>query len=398
MLIGIVGKPNVGKSTFFKACTLANTEIANYPFVTIKPNRGVGYVRVECADKFFNTKCKPREGFCIEHNRFVPVELLDVAGLVPGAHEGKGMGNQFLDDLRQADVLVHVIDVSGSTNENGEPVEPLSYNPENDVLFLENELDMWFFQIFMKVWNKFSKQVALEHADPVKAIVKQFSGLNATDDIVKECFRELGLSNEITKWSEPELKKFASLLRKKTKPIIIAANKIDYPGAEKNLESLKERFRETTIIATSSESELALREASLKGMIKYIPGDSSFEIKDESALSEKQKAALSFVKEKILGRLKSTGVQDVLNEAVFSVLKCIYVFPGGVSKLADQFGNVLPDCFILPEGSTALDFAYKVHSDLGDNFIKATDVKRKQTIGKEHVLKSGDVIEIHARG
>ena len=138
MLIGIVGKPSCGKSTFFNAQTLANVEIANYPFTTIKPNHGTGYVRVDCVDREFNTKCNPRFGYCIESNRFVPVELLDVAGLVPGAHEGKGMGNQFLDDLNQADVLIHIIDVAGSTNEKGESVPALSYNPANDIKFLEH--------------------------------------------------------------------------------------------------------------------------------------------------------------------------------------------------------------------------------------------------------------------
>src|SRR3989338_5626200 len=139
MLIGVVGKANVGKSTFFKAATLAEVEIANYPFATIKPNHGTGYVRVDCAEKFFNVKCNPRFGYCIEGIRFVPVDMLDVAGLVPGAHEGKGMGNQFLDDLRQADALIHVVDVAGTTNEKGEPITPGSYDPADDIKFLEEE-------------------------------------------------------------------------------------------------------------------------------------------------------------------------------------------------------------------------------------------------------------------
>ena len=120
MIIGVVGKANVGKSTFFKAATLAEVEIGNYPFVTIKANSGVGYVKVKCVDQEFGVQCDPRKGYCKNGIRFVPVELIDVAGLVPGAHEGKGMGNQFLDDIRQADVLIHVIDGSGGTNEKGE--------------------------------------------------------------------------------------------------------------------------------------------------------------------------------------------------------------------------------------------------------------------------------------
>jgi len=151
MLIGVVGKPNVGKSTFFKASTLADVYIANFPFATIKPNHGVGFVKVRCADEFFNVQCMPKHGYCVRHNRFVPIDMIDVAGLVPGAFEGKGMGNQFLDDLRQADALVHIIDASGSTNEKGESVEINSYDPANDIRFLETEIDMWFLGIFKKV-------------------------------------------------------------------------------------------------------------------------------------------------------------------------------------------------------------------------------------------------------
>ena len=114
MLIGVVGKPSTGKSTFFKAATLAEVETANYPFTTIKPNHAVGYVKIDCVDKEFEVQCNPRMGYCLNHKRFVPIDLLDVAGLVPGASEGAGMGNQFLDVLNQANALIHVIDVSGS--------------------------------------------------------------------------------------------------------------------------------------------------------------------------------------------------------------------------------------------------------------------------------------------
>ena len=138
MIVGLVGKPSAGKSTFFKAATLAEVEIANYPFTTIEKNEGVGFVKVDCADKEFNVQCNPRFGYCLDHKRFVPIQIIDVAGLVPGAHEGKGRGNQFLDDLRQADVLIHVVDISGSIDENGRPVDRGSYDPANDVIFLDN--------------------------------------------------------------------------------------------------------------------------------------------------------------------------------------------------------------------------------------------------------------------
>lgn len=397
MIVGVVGKANVGKSTFFKAATLAEVEIANYPFVTIKPNSGVGFVKVDCADKEFNKQCHPRQGYCLKGKRFVPVELIDVAGLVPGAHLGKGMGNQFLDDLRQADVLIHVIDLSGSTNDKGEPIEPGSYDPANDVEFLEVELDMWYLGILKKGWQKFARTIVQEKLEIDKALAKQLSALKVTEEMIKNAIEELDLNKEKPiQWTEEELKKLATALRKATKPMIIAANKIDMPNAGGNLEKLKKKFPKELFVGCSAESELALREAAKSGLIEYLPGGKEFEITDEKKLNEKQKKGLSFIRENVLNKFNSTGVQEVLDKAVFELLGYIAIFPGGISKLEDSEGRVLPDCFLLPPQSTALDFAYKLHSDFGDKFICAKDVKTKKTVGREHRLKHRDVIEIVA--
>lgn len=395
MLVGIVGKANVGKSTFFKAATLAEVEIANYPFATIKPNHGTGYVKVDCADKFFNVKCNPRFGYCINGIRFVPIDMLDVAGLVPGAHEGKGMGNQFLDDLRQADVLVHVVDMAGSTNENGNPIEPGTYDPANDIKFLEEELDFWYIGILKKGWDKFAKETQQLHKEVHKALGKQLSGLGVNENMVLEVMNHLGLSKKgITTWDESDLLKLAQELRKITKPMIIACNKMDIPAAIKNFERIKAQEKSRILIPCSGESELALREAAKHGLIEYIPGESDFKIKDESRLNDVQKKALNFIRENVLKKFGNTGVQQVLDKSVFELLRYIPIFPGGINKLADQDGNILPDCFLLKPGSTALDFAFKIHSDLGNNFIRAIDAKSKRTVGKEHLLKPGDVVEI----
>ncbi len=397
MLVGIVGKANVGKSTFFKALTLANIEIDNYPFVTIKPNHGIGYVRIECADKFFNVKCNPREGYCINHIRFVPVNLIDVAGLVPGAYKGKGMGNQFLDDLRQADVLIHIVDISGGTNELGEPVDPGSYDPCDDIKFLEIELDMWYLRLIKKGWERFARAVQQEknHEERiVKDIAKHLSGLKLDEEIVEEVLSNLDLDrSNILSWVEDDLKKIAIELRKKTKKIIIAANKIDVSTAEENLAKIKKEFPGHTIIGCSSESELALKEASKNGLIEYIPGNNNFKILNLGGLNEKQKNALDFIKKNVLDVFQSTGVQQVIDAAVFDLLEYIAVFPAG-ARLADSDGNVLPDCFLIPKKTTALDFAYMLHTDFGNNFIKAIDLKSKIAIGKGHMLKNGDVVEI----
>ena len=394
MLIGVVGKPSSGKSTFFKAATLADVEIANYPFTTIKPNHGTGFVKIDCADKEFNVQCNPRMGYCQNHNRFIPVDMLDVAGLVPGAHEGKGMGNQFLDDLNQADVLIHIIDCSGSTNANGEPVDALSHDPLKDVGFLEFELDMWYIRSIEKGWEKFARSVAQERANMIKAMAKQLSFLRVTEVIIEDTMEKLGLEHDVTKWTHETKRKFATHVRRITKPMVVACNKIDVPGAENNFNRLREAFPQSILIPCSSEAELALKEAAKHQLIDYIPGESSFSIKNESSLNEKQKKALQFIDENVLKKFKSTGVQGIINAAVFDCLKYIAIFPGGVGKMQDQYGRTLADCFLMPPNATALDFAFKLHTDIGNHFVKAIDVKTRKPVGKDYPLKHRDVIEI----
>ncbi len=397
MLIGVVGKPSTGKSTFFKACTLADVAIASYPFTTLEPNEGVGYVRVECVDKELNTQCNPRVGYCINHIRFVSVKLLDVAGLVPDAHKGKGMGNQFLDDLRQADVLIHIIDASGNTNERGEEVPQGSYDPAFDVRFLEYELDMWYLGILKKGWERFSRQIVQEKQQIHKALTKQLTGLGVTEDMIKLAMTMFSLSEKpATQWRDDDLLRLAAELRRKTKPMIIAANKMDMPGARKNIERLQQEFPQYVIVPTSAESEVALKTAAKKELIGYVPGDKDFKVLNRPMMSDKQFAALEYIKAGILGEFSSTGVQDVLDKAVFDVLHYKAIFPGGLNKLEDSEGRRLPDCWLVPENATALDFAFRIHTDLGNKFIRAIDVKTRKTVGKEHMLRHRDVIEIVA--
>jgi len=391
MLIGLVGKPSVGKSTFFKAATLAEIEIASYPFTTIKANHGVGFVKIDCIDKEFNTQCNPNHGFCINHKRFVPVDLMDVAGLVPGASEGKGLGNQFLDDLRQADVFIHIVDISGTTDEAGKPIE--NYDVSKDVIFLEEELNKWFLGILIKVWKSFARKAELEEDNFAQAVANQFSGLKVKEEDVKSVLLKLNLPKKASTWNDEQLFKFASELRKESKPMIIAANKIDAPNGKENYEKLKKKFSDLIIIPCSADSELALREAAKNDLIEYIPGERNFEIKGE--LNEKQKQALDKIKQNVLKEYKTgTGVQEILNKAVFDLLGYIAIFPAGAHKLADSKGKVLPDCFLLPPNSTALDFAYFLHTDFGKNFVRAIDARTKKILGKNYKLKNRDALEI----
>jgi len=393
MLIGIVGKPNVGKSTFFKAATLAEVEIAARPFTTIKPNEGVGFVRIDCIESFFKVKCNPRQGFCIDSQRFAPVKLMDVAGLVPGAHLGKGLGNKFLSDLVQADVLIHVVDASGSTNENGELVEAGSYDPSRDVKFVEDELDRWFASMLKENWSKFVRH-GLQKA-PDKALAEQFYGFKVTLDMVTKALRTSKLeAKKLADWSDSDILLFASAVRAMSKPVVIAANKIDLPSSKANIEKLKKEFPNSFVVPCSAESELALREAAKSNLIKYIPGDSDFQTLMPEKLSSQQKKALEFIREKILKVWGKTGLQACLNAAVFDFLHYIAIFPGGVSKLSDSEGRVLPDVFLLPPKSTAIDFANKIHTDFAKNFVAAIDVKTRRKIGRDTELKNLDVIEI----
>jgi hypothetical protein len=391
MLIGLVGKPSVGKSTFFKAATLAEVEIASYPFTTIKSNHGIGYVKVECIDKEFKTQCNPSHGFCIEHQRFVPIELMDVAGLVPGASKGKGLGNKFLDELRQADVFIHIVDVSGMTNAVGK--ETKNYNPVQDIEMLENELDLWYLGILKKVWKGFARIIQNTKQDFAKAVAKQFSGLKVKEEDVKDVLRKLNYNVENpTTWTEEQLKNFAHELRHLTKPMVIAANKIDTEKGEENYKKLKKEFPNLIIIPCSADSELALREAAKSELIKYIPGEKDFKVKGN--LNEKQKQALDKIKKNVLNVYERTGVQEILNYAVFDLLKYIAVFPASANKLEDSKGNILPDCFLLPKESTALDFAFFLHTDFGNNFIKAINAKTKRVLGKNYILQHRDALEI----
>ena len=394
MLIGLVGKPSVGKSTFFKAATLAEVEIAPYPFTTIKPNHGVGYVRVDCIDKEFNTQCNPNHGFCINHQRFVPIDLLDVAGLVPGASEGKGLGNQFLDDLREADVFIHIIDLSGTTDEEGKTTE--NYDVSKDILFLEDELNKWYHNIFLKVWKSFVRKSEIEDVNFPQAVMKQFSGLKVDEEQIKKVLRNLKFNPRPTQWNDEEIKKFTSELRKESKPMIIAANKIDTPKGKENYELLVRKFPDLIIIPCSADSELALREAAKANMIEYIPGDTDFKVIGN--LNEAQEEALRKIKKNVLHVFETgTGVQAILNKAVFDLLGYIAIFPAGATKLKDSKGHILPDCFLLPPESTAIDFAYYLHTDFGKNFIRAIDARTKKTLGRDYKLKNRDALEIVSR-
>ncbi|MEK6824943.1 MAG: TGS domain-containing protein, partial [Nanoarchaeota archaeon] len=260
----------------------------------------------------------------------------------------------------------------------------------NDIRLIENELDKWYCGILKKIWVTFARKAEMEHAELAKALAKQFSGLKVTVEDVEHVLREAKLPIEKpSHWTEQQLFLFAQRLRKYTKPMIIAANKIDRPNGEKNYGKIKAEF-DYPIVPCFADGELALREADKHGLIEYVPGEKDFEIKKN--LNDSQKKAIENIKQ-ILDKHEGTGVQEVLNKTVFEVLKYVAIYPAG-AKLSDSKGNVLPDCFLMPPNSTALDFAYRLHTDIGNGFVKAIDVRTKKAVGKDYVLKQGDGLEI----
>ncbi|MFP3260287.1 MAG: redox-regulated ATPase YchF [Sulfolobus sp.] len=390
--IGLIGKTNVGKSTFFSASTLIDVEIANRPFVTIEPNVGIAYVKTKCVHTEFGVKCNPRNSVCIGDYRFIPVKLVDVAGLIPGAHEGRGLGNKFLDDLRKADVLIHVVDASGSTNEEGIPVPPGTRNPEEDIKFIIDEINEWFYSIISKDWAKFARNIDLSNKDPVEELLAKLSGLSINKTQIIETLRETKLENvKLMQWSEEDLRNFSKKLREISKPIVIAANKIDILESRKFIDNLKKKYK--WVIPTSAEAELALRKASKAGLIEYIPGESDFKITRE--LSGKQKQALEYIKKNVLEVYGSTGVQQAINTAVFEALGMIVVYPvEDEKKLTDHNGNVLPDAILIKRGSTPRDLASLIHTELAKGFLYAINVKKKIRVGEDYQLQNNDVIKI----
>jgi len=391
MLVGLVGRPNSGKSTFFKAATLMDVLIANYPFATIKPNHGMGYVKLKDLAAEYGKISNPREGYVKSGWRFVPFELMDVAGLVEGASTGKGLGNEFLNDLSAADAFIHVVDVSGETDGEGKPTT--DYYPGKDIEIVERELDLWYLGILKKVWGVFSRTVEMQKPNFAEAVAKQFSGLKVTVEDVKRVVLKGKFNIEKpTSWTAEELARFSRDLRKQSKAMIIAANKIDRPNGPANFERIKKEF-DYPIVPCFADGELSLRQADKAGLVEYIPGENNFVTKKD--ISEKQKSALEEIK-KILEKYGSTGIQEVLNKVVFDILEYIAVFPAG-AKMSDSKGNVLPDCYLMKKGSTALDFAFRLHTDIGKNFVKAISLKTKQAVGKDYVLKHRDGIEIIVR-
>jgi len=389
--IGLVGKPSVGKSSFFNAATMNDVPEGAYPFTTIDPSVGEAYVRVDCAAPEFGETCTPETGYCEDGTRFVPVKLVDVAGLIPGAHEGKGLGNQFLSDLNEADVLVHVVDFSGTTDIEGEPTE--GHDPREDIAFLEEELDQWYLGILEKAVDKFENAYAGTEPAIEEYVADQMNAFGTNKDQVKQVLLALGLDLDSATWDAEDRLELAREMRIRTKPMVIAANKMDTSEAQANYDEITSDpdYEHLEIVPASAHAERALKSAAEKDVVDYTPGEADFEILADCSMEQKQ--GLEQIRD-FLGGFGGTGVQAALETALFEELGVKAVFPGSSNGVVTDEGKVLRDCFLLSPEATTEDFAYFLHSDIGDGLLHGVDCRSKRQIGSDHHLDHRDVVEI----
>jgi len=396
-LIGIIGKPSAGKSTFLNAACLTNAKVSELPFTTIEPNKGVAYVKTNCVCKELNLNDNPKNSYCIDGNRFIPVNVLDVAGLVPNAHMGKGLGNKFLNDLIKADVLIHIVDISGSLDKTGKRIKMGENDPYEDILFLENEINLWFKQILERDdWTKFIKSYARERKKFIEELYKRLSGIKINRNQIISALKNSNLDEkDPSVWSDDDLLNFSMKLREISKPILILANKIDKTIGMDNYIKLKNKI-ERKILPCSALAEFFLRNYHQEKKIEYLPGTDEFSIINEQNLSQKELEMLKNIREKILKPLKNTGIQNALNFAVFNILNQICVYPiSDINKFADNNDNVLPDAFLVKQGTLLRNFVRdKIHTDLADHFIFGIDARTKKRLGENYELKHNDVIKI----
>ena len=382
--IALAGKPNAGKSTFFSAATMSDVEMANYPFTTIDPNRGVAHARTRCPCTDRDADC----GICREGARYVPVELVDIAGLVPGAHTGRGLGNQFLDALTTAEAIVTVIDAAGATTAEGEPVAVGTTDPLEEVRFIEEELEAWMAQIIADNWTSVRRGARAPGFDLDAALAEVLSGLGITDHVITAVLREAEYPAQVDAWGDGEFTMLAQAVRQRAKPIVICANKVDLaPSA--NIADLQ---TETDAVLTAAIAERTLRRGVEAGVVEYRPGDDEFQITGE--VDAQQRAGLDAIAD-LLAQHGSTGVQETIDRAVYGRLDLITAYPvQNETRWTDASGQMLPDALLLPAGSTPRDLAYAVHSDIGEGYLYAIDARSQRRIGEATALEEGAVIKI----
>ncbi len=395
--IGIIGKTNAGKTTFFNAATLLSAPVSTYPFTTKRPNIGQAYVRTICVCRELGVKDNPRNSSCIDGGRFIPIQLIDLPGLIKGSWTGKGLGTQFLSVASQADALIHIADASGSIDADGKLTKPGMGNPVADVYDIEEELVHWFAKIVDRTLKKLKKH-AKKGSSTDRLFTQDLAGLKITGAHVAAALEMNALADkDLARWEREDVWNFAKSVRQISKPTLVVANKMDLGATEKNVDRLVKEFGQAFVLPASSDAELALRRAEQKGYVEYVPGEETFRVKDRNKLSPEQKEALAYVEQRVLSKWIRTGVQFALNTCVFKLMGMNVVYPvEDVEKFSDKKGNVLPDTFLVPYNASLRDLAAEIHTDLAKTMIYAIDARSKIRLPADYKLKDRDVISIVA--
>ncbi|KAF2758878.1 GTP-binding protein-like protein [Pseudovirgaria hyperparasitica] len=406
-LIGLVGKPSSGKSTTLNSLTDASSKVGNFPFTTIDPQRAIGYLQIPCACARYDLSahCRPNYGSCVDGRRSVPIELLDVAGLVPGAHEGRGLGNKFLDDLRHADALIHVVDVSGCTDEEGKATR--GYDPSNDIVWLRSEIVSWVLGNLMEKWGSIKRRHIAVKATAVETLQNQFSGYGSTSKIVARTLDKLALKEPLQDWSNATVETVVNAFIDEKFPTVIALNKIDHPDADKNIAKIAKTQPPETIVLCSAISEVFLRRLAKQGFVKYTEGSEFVDTRDDllesgeddggglKEMDEKLKQRIENLKDMVLYRFGSTGVVQLLTRAA-DLLGLVPVFP---VRNVHSFGAaasggkeaVFRDCVLVGRGSTVGDVYRKVMGDAPMAYVETAGGQRVAeddvvVVGKNDIL------------
>jgi ribosome-binding ATPase YchF (GTP1/OBG family) len=382
--IGLIGKTNTGKTTFFNAATLSSEEISSYPFTTKKPISGISHAITLCVHPEFKVQDNPNNSKCVDGWRYIPIELIDLPGLIKDAWKGK-----------QSDALLHVVDASGGVDSAGQISEAGTGDPISDFADIEEELIMWYQKILEGNREKVSKSIKTG-SDIIEAITDLFRGIGVNKYHVQDALNSTGLSEkDFDNFNMVDSKKLSSHLRRISKPTLIVANKVDVDGADKNFDKLRERYNDTIVIPASGDSELSLRRAEQQELIKYSPGSEQFDIIKSDKLNEKQTEALNFIKKGIMGEYMRTGVQFAINIAVFKLLKMNSIYPvADDKKLSDKKGRILPDLILLKDGATVNDLAREIHTDLTKGLLYAKDLRYNLRLPLDYQLRDRDVVSL----
>jgi ribosome-binding ATPase YchF (GTP1/OBG family) len=396
LTIGIIGKTNTGKTTLFNAATLLNAEISNFPFATKTPNVGTAFVCDTCVCRELGVKDNPLNSTCIDGWRYVPVEIIDVPGLIKDAWKGRGLGNQFLSVIGSADALVHVVDASGSIDAEGEITQPGNGNPLQDAIDIEMELNHWLDGIIVSNAQRIIREES--RSSTAVAIAEPLVGLKATVPKVSQALGNSGLDTApFAKWTSGQIVRFSSFLLPIIKPTLIVANKMDVLTSEKYYELLTKHYGHSMVAACSAEAELVLRRAEKLGLLQYVPGGEKFKIIEDAKLTAEQKGALKHIQTRVMDKFMRTGIQQALNTVVFKLLRMNMVYAvSDETKYTDHHGNVLPDVYLMPDDSTPVDLARHVHTSLAENYVLAIDAKTGVRLPADYRLRHRDVIKILA--